>query len=93
MPNNKPIGVAFADPELKSGTEFETQASANTTALTDITFTAPGTPDYTIQDLTQSTPFGFVNSNEAQTVLSVIKNLQTRVSELEAALQTWKILP
>ena len=93
MPNTKPVGVAFSDPLLTSGTEFETQASANTTALTTITHTAPGTPDYAIQNLTNSSGFGFVTADEGNTVLSVIANLQARVSELEAALKTWKILP
>ncbi len=62
---------------------LETQ-SALTTALTTITCNAPITPDYTIQDLTNSSPYGFVTVDEGQTVLNVIKNLQTRVNELEA---------
>lgn len=62
-----------------------TQAAAPTAALTAITHTAPGTPDYAIQDLVQNTGFGFVTADEGNTVLSVIANLQTRVAELEAA--------
>lgn len=93
MANTKPIGVAYADPLLAVGTEFEPAVAANTAALTDITFTAPGTPDYAIQDLTQTTPFGFVSKDEGNTVLSVIKNLQTRVSELETKLAIYGILP
>ena len=61
--------------------------TALTTQLTSITHTSPGTPDYAIQDLTQTTPFGFVTKDEGNTVLSVILNLQTRVSELETKLQ------
>jgi hypothetical protein len=57
-----------------------------TTQLTTITSTAPGTPDYAIQDLV-SGGFGFVNANEAQTVLSVLKNLQDRVAQMETALK------
>lgn len=53
-------------------------------ALTDITHTAPGTPDYAIQDLTNSSGYGFVTKDEGNTVLSVIKNLQARVADLEA---------
>ena len=56
-------------------------------ALTTITHTAPGTPDYAIQNLTTSTPYGFVSEDEGNTVLSVIKNLQQRVLDLEARLK------
>lgn len=61
--------------------------TALTTQLTTITATAPGTPDYTIQDLTQTTPYGFVTSDEAQSFLKVVANLQIRVAELETKLQ------
>lgn len=56
-----------------------------TTQLTSITHTAPGTPDYAIQDLTQTTPFGFVTKDEGNTLLSVVLNLQQRVAQLETA--------
>lgn len=52
-------------------------------ALTALTHTAPGTPDYAVQDLTNSSAYGFVTKDEGNTVLSVIKNLQTRVLDLE----------
>ena len=54
-----------------------------TTQETTITHTAPSTADYAIQDLTTTTPFGFVTKDEGNTVLQVIANLQTRVQELE----------
>lgn len=54
-----------------------------TAAETDITHTAPGTPDYAIQDLTDSGPFGFVTKDEGNTVLQVIANLQTEVAEIK----------
>jgi hypothetical protein len=92
MPNTKPIGVAYADPEL-DGARFVPEVAANTAALTDITFTAPGTADFAIQDLTSTTPFGFAAKDEGNTVLSVIKNLQTRVAELESKLATYGLLP
>jgi len=60
--------------------------TTSTTALTTVTFSAPGTPDYAIADLSNSSPYGFVSADEGQTVLSVIANLQTRVAELEAEL-------
>jgi hypothetical protein len=64
-----------------------TQGAALTTQLTTITHTAPGTPDYAVQDLTNSSGYGFVTKDEGNSVLSVIKNLQTRVGELESRLQ------
>jgi hypothetical protein len=92
MPNTKPIGVAYAD-QLLDGARFVPEVVANTAALTTITSTAPGTADFAIQDLTQTTPFGFVTKDEGNTVLAVIANLQARVSQLESKLQTYGILP
>ena len=66
--------------------------SALTTQLTTITASAPGTPDYAIADLTNITPYGFTTQDEGQTVLKVIANLQTRVSELETKLQSLGLL-
>lgn len=62
------------------------RGNALTAQLTTITHTAPGTPDYAIQDLTNVNGYGFVTKDEGNTVLSVIANLQTRVAELEARL-------
>jgi len=61
--------------------------AALTAQLTTITHTEPGTPDYAIQDFTQTTPWGFASHDEANTVLKVIANLQTRVAELETRLR------
>ena len=58
-----------------------------TTQDTSITHTSPSTPDFAIQDLTQTTPFGFVTQDEGNTVLQVILNLQVRVLELENRLE------
>ena len=52
-------------------------------ALTTITHTAPTTPDYAIANTTNTSPYGFSTQDEANTVLSVIKNLQIRVLDLE----------
>lgn len=91
MPNNKPIGVAYEDQYLNGATienpVYTAKGAALTAQLTTITSTAPGTPDYAIQDLTQTTPFGFVSKDEGNSVLAVIANLQTRVSQLESRLQ------
>lgn len=56
--------------------------------LTTITHTAPGTPDYAIQNLTTSTPYGFVTADEGNTVLKVVANLQARVNAIETGLVT-----
>ena len=92
MPNTKPIGVAYED-QLLDGARFTPEVSALTTQLTTITSTAPGTPDFAIQNLTDSTPFGFETQDEGNTVLAVIANLQARVAELETALKTYGMLP
>jgi hypothetical protein len=68
------------------------QPTELTDELTTITHTAPGTPDYAIQDLTNSSPYGFVTQDEGNTVLSVIANLQTRQNELETKLASLGLL-
>ena len=101
MPNTIAVGVAFEDAQLDGaimgksggtagfyGTTPVVQGAALTTQLTSITSTAPGTPDFAIQDLTQSTPFGFVTKDEGNTVLAVIANLQARLAQVEARLET-----
>jgi hypothetical protein len=101
MPNTKAVGVAFEDAQLDGaimgkaggtagfyGTTPVVQGAALTTQLTSITSTAPGTPDYAIQDLTQTTPFGFVTKDEGNSVLSVIANLQARLAQVESRLET-----
>jgi hypothetical protein len=101
MPNTIAVGVAFEDAQLNGaimgkaggtagfyGTTPVVQGAALTTQLTSITSTAPGTADFAIQDLTQSTPFGFVTKDEGNTVLAVIANLQARLAQVEARLET-----
>ena len=72
---------------------FLNLGAALTGPLTHITHTAPGTPDYALQDLTNSSGYGFVTKDEGNTVLKVILNLQTRVDELEDRLQALGSLP
>jgi len=66
-----------------------TQGAALTAQLTSITHTAPGTPDYAVQDLiaTAGSSYGFVSKDEGNTVLSVILNLQIRLAQVEARLE------
>jgi len=65
-----------------------TQPAALTAQDTTITHTAPGTPDFAIQNLTSTSPFGFVTQDEGNTVLRVIANLQVRLAEVEARLES-----
>ena len=65
--------------------------TALTTQLTTVTHTAPGTPDYAIQALS-SGGYGFATQDEGHTLLSVVANLQTRVSELETKLRSLGLL-
>ena len=68
------------------------KASAPPAALTTITCSNPTSADYDITNLTQTNPYGFASADEGQTVLTVIKNLQTRLAELESKLQTMGLL-
>lgn len=63
------------------------QPDALTAQLTTILHAAPGTPNYIVQGLTNSSPYGFVSSDEGNTVLSVIANLQARLAQVEARLE------
>ena len=66
-----------------------TQGAALTAQLTTITpADAEGTPDYAIQAIHNTNAYGFVTAQEAIMVLYVIKNMQTRVAELEARLES-----
>jgi hypothetical protein len=64
------------------------QSTALTAQLTTITHTAAGTPDYAIQDLTDTGGFGFATADEGNTVLAVVANLQARLAQVETALET-----
>lgn len=64
-----------------------TQGAALTAQITTITHTAPGTPDYAIQDLINTSAYGFASKDEGNTVLKVIANLQERLAEVEARLE------
>ena len=64
------------------------QASAMTTQLTQITFVDENTPDFSMSSLTTTSAAGFATLDEAQAFVEVVANLQTRVQELEAMLDT-----
>ena len=67
--------------------------------LTAITHTSPTTPDYAIQDLTDTGGFGFATKDEGNTVLAQIrelqlqvKNLRTRNIQLENTLAAYNLI-
>ena len=64
--------------------------SALTTALTALSSVpVPSSYDYALNSgTTNSTPYGFVSEDELRTVLQVIANTQTRLTELETRLKT-----
>jgi hypothetical protein len=65
--------------------------TALTAALTALTHTAPGTPDYALQNLTAG-GFGFVTADEGNTMLTVLVRTALRVGELETKLQALGLL-
>ncbi len=62
--------------------------TALTTALDTVTCSAPGTPDYAIQDLVTVTGFGFVTLDEALSLIKAVANAQVRIGELETKMQS-----
>ena len=69
----------------------EAVAAAMTAQLTTITIAdAEGTPDYALQAVTTTLPYWFATQQEAITFIYVVKNLQTRLAEVEAALEAIK---
>lgn len=81
------VGQSSSDLVAFHGSTPTDQCAALTAQLTTITHTAPGTPDYAIQNLTTTSPYGFVTADEGNSVLKVIANLQTRLAEVEAILE------
>jgi hypothetical protein len=63
------------------------QQTALTTALTTLTVTAPSVADYTLQDMTNSSPWGFADGEELRTFTTVVVNNQDRINDLETKLQ------
>jgi hypothetical protein len=64
------------------------QPAALTAQLTAITIAdAAGTPDYAISAVVNTNAYGFAEADECISFLYVVKNLQTRVAELEARLE------
>lgn len=82
------VGQSASDLVGFHGASPSDQAAALTAQLTTITIAdAAGTPDYALQAVTNTSAYGFASAAEAITFLYVVKNLQTRVAELEALLE------
>jgi len=85
--NEMQIGTSSTERISFFGSSPSTR-SVMTAQLTAITHTAP-TADYAIQDFVDSVTgaFAFKDKDEANTVLAVIANLQTRMAQLETYLK------
>jgi hypothetical protein len=81
------IGTAASQKLGFFGATPVVQQTELTDELTTITFTAPVTPDYALQDLVDTGGFGFKTKDEGNSVLAVVANLQTRTKELEDKLK------
>jgi len=81
-----PIGMVT---EFISSTKIRVDIDAVNTgalpvaALTTITHTNPSSADYAFANTINSSAWGFSTQDEANTLLSVVRNLQIRVLELE----------
>jgi len=73
------VGFYGADPVV--------QPAALTAQLTTITHTEPGTPDYAFGTVTTSNGAGFSSTDEANSLLKVVANLQVRLKEVEVILE------
>ena len=91
-PDGTSLGQAAADKVSLHGVTPVIQSVAVTTALTDLTHTAPSTADYAIQALTTTTPYGFVTSDEGNTVLKVVQANKVNIAEIYAALKAHGIM-
>jgi hypothetical protein len=65
--------------------------SALTAQLTTVTFTAPVTANYALTGtaVTNATPWGFATSDDVNTLLSVVANLQARLAAAETNLKNF----
>jgi hypothetical protein len=80
---HSPEELAAAMAEAFTPSDAITAIGVAANAFTIATST---TADTAIQAATSTTPFGFASANEANAVLTIIKNLHTRSLELEAVL-------
>lgn len=87
-PDGAQVGATATDKVGFWGATPVVQPAALTAQLTTITIAdAAGTPDYAIQAVTNTNAYGFAAAQEAISFLYVVKNLQTRLAEVEARLE------
>lgn len=91
-PDGTSLGQAAADKVSLHGVTPVIQSVAVTTALTDLTQAGSFTPDYAIQAITNSTPYGFVNAAEGETVVKVVQANKVNIAEIYAALKAHGIM-
>lgn len=88
LDGNVAIGNATGDLVGFHGATAVDQGAALTTQLTTITIAdSAGTPDYALQALTTTSPYGLATAAEAISLLYVIQNLQVRLAEVEQRLE------
>ncbi len=82
------------DLDLNGSVFTNTPATEITDELGTLTHTAPGTPDFAIQDLgTAGGLWGFVDHDEGNSVLAIIANNQARINDLEDKLVQLGLIP
>jgi hypothetical protein len=87
------MNTATDSQALKALPQADGEQTALTAQLTTITIAdAEGTPDYALQAVINSSAYGFASAAEAISVLYVIKNLQTRLAEVEAVLEAHNLV-
>lgn len=89
------IGVYNANSDIPANIALMECIVAKGGALTpaETTITNAGTAsDYAIQAMTNSTPWGFANQAEGETLVEVVLNNQLRINELETILKKLGIL-
>jgi hypothetical protein len=82
------VGDSSSDKIAFLGATPVVQRTAFTSAVT--TITNAGTPgDYAIQALTQTSPWGFVEQDEGESLVEAVLNNQARIGEIEVLLQAF----
>jgi len=85
---NAILGNASADLIGFYGSTGVVRGATLTAQLTTLTIVAPTVADYSIAAPTNTTPFGFVTADEMNSTLAAIANLQVRVAQLQARLNS-----
>lgn len=90
--SNNPHNVSAADIGVAPGATANPQQGVITSALPAIVQATSFVPNYTIPAVTNSSPYGFATAEAGETLISVVKNMQLRINDLEARLQAANII-